>query len=93
MTGVNVKRDDVTGDTLATQGPAMRLLRVVWSALLDGAAMYGAAIHGYPNPEHFQSDVASRRTTDEQIPVWWPSSEQTHHALHRIRRQYQRSVT
>ena len=60
VTGVNIKLDDATmaGDALASKGPTRRLLRAVWSALLDGAAMYGAAVHGYPNPDHIRSDVA-----------------------------------
>ena len=61
-----IKRDDATmaGDVVTSKGPAMRLLRVVWSALLEGAAVYGAAVHGYPNPDDLRSDVA--RLTDNE---------------------------
>jgi len=51
VTDVNIEHDDatITGDAPASWGPAVRLLRVVWSALRDGAAMHGAAVHGYPH--------------------------------------------
>jgi hypothetical protein len=35
--------------------PGRRILRLLWRSFVDGAAMYGAAMHGYPNPEHLQS--------------------------------------
>jgi len=66
MTGVNIGRDDATmaRDAPAPQGLVARLLRVVWSPLLDAAAMYGAAVHGYQNPDDFEFDVA--RLTDNE---------------------------
>lgn len=66
MTGVKVERDDaiMAVNSLASRASAVRLLRVVWRALLDGAAMYGAAIHGYSNTEDFRSDIA--RLTDNE---------------------------
>jgi hypothetical protein len=58
MTGVNIEHDDpTTGHAPASQRFAVRLLRAVWSALVDGAAMYGAAVHGYRSPDGFQYDV------------------------------------
>ena len=66
MAVVKVKRHDaiMAGGMPASRGPAVRLLLVIWSALVDGAAMYGAAVHGYPNPEHLRSDVV--RPTDNE---------------------------
>ena len=34
--------------------PGRGILRLLWRSFVDGAAMYGAAPHGYPNPEHLQ---------------------------------------
>ena len=49
----------------ATTGlTAMSVLRGVWRAFLDGAAMYGATFHGYPVLDDFRSDAA--RETDNQ---------------------------
>jgi hypothetical protein len=66
MTGIKIEHDDaiMAGGIPASRGPAMRLLLVIWSALVDGAAMYGAAVHGYYSPEHFRSDGA--RPTDNE---------------------------
>ncbi|MBV8457567.1 MAG: hypothetical protein JO122_13240 [Acetobacteraceae bacterium] len=36
---------------------AGRMLRYLWRSFLEGAAMYGAAMHGWPKPEHFQTHV------------------------------------
>jgi len=46
MTGVTIERDDeaMARDVPVSQGLAVRLPRVVWSALLDGAAKHGAAM-------------------------------------------------
>jgi len=41
-----------------TRFTAMRVLRGVWRAFLDGAAMYGAAFHGCPVLDDFSSDPA-----------------------------------
>ena len=40
----------------------VRLLRGLWQACLDGAAMYGASLHGFPMAEHmlFDADSAAR---------------------------------
>jgi len=48
----------------ATGLTAMSVLRGVWRALLDGAAMYGAAFHGCPVLDDTRSDAA--RETDNQ---------------------------
>ncbi len=44
--------------------PARRVLRYLWRSFLEGAAMYGAAMHGWPNPEYLRSDVA--RQSDKE---------------------------
>ena len=34
--------------------PRRGILRFLWKSFVEGAAMYGAAMHGYPDPEYFQ---------------------------------------
>ena len=34
--------------------PGRGVLRFLWRSFVDGAAMYGAALHGYPDPEYLQ---------------------------------------
>ena len=57
-----VKRDNmIIAGRLATPGRSTRgMLRCIWRSLLEGAAMYGAAVHGRPDPEYFRSEVAHR---------------------------------
>ena len=47
--------DTIVVDRLATpDSPGRGLLRLLWRSFVDGAAMYGAAIHGWPDLEYFQ---------------------------------------
>ncbi len=42
-------------ERLVTPGrPRRGILRFLWRSFVDGAAMYGAALHGYPDPEYLQ---------------------------------------
>jgi hypothetical protein len=34
--------------------PGGGILRFLWRSFVEGAAMYGAAMHGYPDPEYLQ---------------------------------------
>jgi len=75
-----------------TTGIAMSLLRGVWRAFLDGAAMYGAAFHGYPIFDDLKSDAAGE--ADNQRTVYGLATAQNsdRSRSRRIERRYQRSV-
>lgn len=47
----------LVGRSAAPGRSARGVLRCIWRAFLDGAARYGAAMHGWPNPDYFRSDV------------------------------------
>lgn len=52
-------RNTIIVERSAMSGRSARgILRCIWAAFLDGAAMYGAAMHGWPNLEYFRSDIA-----------------------------------
>jgi hypothetical protein len=41
----------IVGERIARSGRTMRVLRGIWRAFLRGAAVYAAAIDGYPKPD------------------------------------------
>lgn len=60
---------DATTDPPCLQVFAKSVLRGLWCAILDGAAMYGASFHGFRIPDVLTSGVVETQiqTTDRQV--------------------------
>jgi hypothetical protein len=62
--------DAIIIERFATPGGLGRgILRFLWRSCVKGAAMYGAAAHGFPDPEYFRPNVARQEDKEERIPL------------------------
>jgi len=57
--------ETIVVECLATPDrPRRGILHFLWRSFVKGAAMYGAALHGHPDPEYFQS-IMTRQEDSE----------------------------
>jgi hypothetical protein len=57
--------------------PRQGILRFLWRSFVEGVAMYGAAMHGYPDPEYFQF-LMTRQEDSERTNYELETEQQTH---------------
>lgn len=57
---------NIENSIISTGGCATRILRGIWHAFLDGAAIQGSCMQRYPCPEHLRSDAERHSPPSEQ---------------------------